>query len=123
MSSESVIHIKLNYNEFLNIRKGILSSQLNSLNITKSIANYKDIRMRELTLKNRLYWKIKETKAQIRKLQNFLPNPKIPKIIKMEERMEEKQEAERRPQKEGEDIESQLKEIQNRLKELQRENI
>lgn len=124
MSSESVVHVRLDYNEVLNTRKSILSSQLHSLNIIKNIARYKDMRMRELTLKNRLYWKIKETKVQIRKLQNFLPRPKIPRILRKEELAEKRrqQDAESMPESEGE-IESQLRQIQRRLNELQRENV
>ena len=127
MSSESVIHIKLDYMEALKARRSILSSELGSLNIEKKIGRYWAIRMEELGLKERLYVKMKETRSSIKKLQSLLPNPKIPKIIKREEAMEKVVKAENWPNKIGPhsegDIESQLREIQRRLNELQREDI
>ena len=124
MSSESVIHIKLDYMEALKARRSILSSELGSLNIEKKIGRYWAIRLEELGLKERLYVKIKETKSNIKKLQSLLPNPKIPKIIKREEAIEKAAKAENGPRTHSEgDIESQLREIQRRLNELQREDI
>ncbi len=124
MSSESVIHIKLDYMEALKARRSILSSELGSLNIEKKIGRYWAIRLEELGLKERLYVKMKETKSNIKKLQSLLPNPKIPKIIKREETIEKVGKAENGlgTHSEG-DIESQLREIQRRLNELQREDI
>lgn len=122
MSSENVIHIKLSYLEALKAKRSILSSEMSSLNIAKKIARYRAIRLEELGLKTRLYGKMKEAKSNIRELQNLLPNPKIPKIIKREELREKHPEAESRSYSEG-DIESQLREIQRRLTELQSQNI
>ena len=124
MSSESVIHIKLDYMEALKARRSILSSELGSLNIEKKIGRYWAIRLEELGLKERLYVKIKETKSNIKKLQSLLPNPKIPKIIKRGEAIEKVAKAENGLESHSEgDIESQLREIQRRLTELQREDI
>ena len=124
MSSESVIHIKLDYMEALKARRSILSSELGSLNIEKKIGRYWAIRLEELGLKERLYVKIKETKSNIKRLQSLLPNPKIPKIIKREEAIEKIAKTENGPRTHSEgDIESQLREIQRRLTELQREDI
>ena len=127
MSSENVIHIRLDYMEALKTKRAILYSEIGSLNIAKKIAKYKEIRMEELGLKTRLYGKMKELKTNIKKLRGLLPSPKIPKIIKRQEK-EKHQETERRTYgkggKSGErDIESQLREIQRRLTELQRQNI
>ena len=52
MSSENAIHIRLNYMEALEAKRSILSSELNSLNIAKRIARYRDARMDELGLKS-----------------------------------------------------------------------
>ena len=124
MSSESVIHIKLDYMEALKARRSILSSELGSLNIEKKIGRYWAIRLEELGLKERLYVKIKETKSNIKKLQSLLQNQKIPKIIKRGEAIEKVAKAENGLESHSEgDIESQLREIQRRLTELQREDI
>ncbi len=122
MPSENFIHIKLDYTEALKTKKSILSSELNSMNISKAIARYSDLRMRELALKSRAYWKIKETKTQIKKLQNFLPGLKIPSLLRREKKIEKEEEYVGKKKEssydEG-DIESQLREIQRRLNELQ----
>ncbi|MEK6840407.1 MAG: hypothetical protein AABX79_00440 [Nanoarchaeota archaeon] len=133
MPSENVIHIKLDYMEALKAKRNILSSELGSLKVEKRIERYRMARMEELMLKFKAYGKIKELKSNIRKLQGFLPNPKIPKIIKKEEALREKFERRRGAEEEAEvekkeaygekDIESQLGEIQRRLARLQRENI
>ncbi|MEK6896975.1 MAG: hypothetical protein AABW93_00405 [Nanoarchaeota archaeon] len=125
MSSENVIHIRLDYMEALKAKRGILYSELGSLKVAKKIARYREIRMEELRLKARLYGKMKEVKANIKKLQSLLPILKIPKIIKRKELIEKNQETESGSygkSSEG-DIKSQLREIQRRLTELQRQNI
>ena len=125
MSSENVIHIRLDYMEALKAKRGILYSELGSLKVAKRIAKYGEIRMEELRLKARLYGKMKEVKANIKKLQSLLPILKIPKIIKRKELIEKNQETESGSygkSSEG-DIKSQLREIQRRLTELQRQNI
>ena len=125
MSSENVIHIRLDYMEALKAKRGILYSELGSLKVAKKIAKYREIRMEELRLKARLYGKMKEVKANIKKLQSLLPILKIPKIIKRKELIEKNQETESGSygkSSEG-DIKSQLREIQRRLTELQRQNI
>ncbi|HKZ33919.1 MAG TPA: hypothetical protein VJ142_01620 [Candidatus Nanoarchaeia archaeon] len=123
MPSENVIHIKLDYMEALKARRSILSSELGSLNIAKKIARYREIRMEELGLKARLYGKMKEAKSSIKKLQSLLPNPKMPRIMKREQVMEEHLGKTKSTTREQGDIESQLREIQRRLAELQRQKI
>ncbi|MDP3992038.1 MAG: hypothetical protein U1B79_01230 [Candidatus Pacearchaeota archaeon] len=118
MSSENVIHIRLDYMETLKAKRSILSSELSSLNIAKRIARYRAIRMEELGLKSRLYGKMKEAKLNIKKLQSILPNPKVPRLVRREHAMEKNEIL----NNEG-DIESQLREIQRRLERLQGQNI
>src|SRR6266498_1018291 len=121
--SENVIHIKLDYLEALKAKRSILSSQLGLLNMAKKIARYRTIRLEELGIKSQLNGKMKELKSNIRKIQNLLPNPKVPRMAKREEHVIEKRvERENIAQNEG-DLESQLREIQRRLERLQRQNI
>ena len=122
MSSENVIHIRLDYMEALKAKRSILSSELSSLNIAKRIARYRAIRMEELGLKSRLYGKMKEAKLNIKKLQSILPNPKVPRLVRREQAMEKHLEKDEILHNEG-DIESQLREIQRRLERLQGQNI
>ena len=121
MTSENVIHIRLEYGEALGAKRGILASEINSLQIAKIVGRYKALRMAELGVKNRIYTRMKETKANIRKLQVILPVPKVPRIIKRVHK-EEMHATAIKPTPQSEDIESQLSEIQRRLNSLQREN-
>ena len=119
MSSENVIHIRLDYMEALKAKKAVLSSELTALNIGKKIARYREIRMEELELKMKMYNKMKEIKSSIRKLQIILPNPKMPKILK--EQAIEHHTGEEKVLHDENSIESQLREIQRRLERLQSE--
>ena len=118
MPSENSIHIKLDYLEALKARRNLLSSELFSLNVAKKIARYRALRLEEFKLKSKLYGKMKEIKSHIKILQEMLPNPKIPKILKKNILTEKLSKEETKPKQEG-DIEFQLREIQRRLEELQ----
>lgn len=122
MLSENAIHIRLDYLEALKARRSILSSELSSLKIAKKIESYRILRLQELSLKSRLNGKMKETKSNIRKLQGMLPSAKVPKIFRREDFEEKTTEKGARP-KVSADLDSQLREIEARLAELQRENV
>ena len=122
MPKENLIHIKLDYPEAINAKRGVLSSQMRLLKIAKSIKEYNFYRNEEIELKSLLYKKSKELRLNIRKLQSVLPKAKLPEILKKEK--EEKSEKPSRKEKIPErDIEGQLQEIQRRLNELQEKNI
>ena len=125
MASEDTIYVKLDYMEALKARQSILSSELSSLKIAKKIDNYRNLRMQELGLKSKLNGKMKDAKAGIRRIQAILPSSKLPRIIQKEKERAEK--TEKSSEKVGRirqqsDIESQLREIQRRLEELQGQN-
>jgi len=117
MPSENSIHIRLDYLEALTARRNLLSSELFSLNVAKRIAAYRTLRLEEFRLKSKLYGKMKTTRSHIKMLQEMLPNPKIPKILR-KENMEKLSKVELKASHE-EGIEFQLREIQRRLEELQ----
>jgi|SRR3990167_7966515 len=125
MASENVVHIMLDYKEALRAKRDILSSEMSSLGVAKRIGRYRFLRLEELKLKTRIYGKIKETKTNLRKLQALIPEPKIPRILKRVKKEEEEAKGENKVLEAGnkvhdeEDIESQLRDIQRRLEELQ----
>ena len=47
-------HVRLNYNEELDAKKQLLTSELNILQTLKKFKHYKTLRKRELTTKNKL---------------------------------------------------------------------
>jgi len=118
MPSENVIHIRLDPLEALKTRKILLSSELFSLNVARTITRYKVLRLEELNLKAKLYGKLKETRSNIKKLNEMLPNARIPKILKKEPVSERVSKSEKKSRNE-ESIESQLREIKRKLEELQ----
>jgi len=121
MSSENLIHIKLNYGEAFSTKKNLLSSQMYILKLLKNVENYKFLKEKEFQYKERIVKKIKETKINIRALERILPKAKIPKSLKKEG--EEFQKRNSKLKARDKSIESQLSEIKRKLDNLQRENL
>jgi len=123
-SSEKIIHIKFEYDEALNIKRDLLSSEANLLRITQAIKDYHSLRSEELKLKTRLHSKINELLTEIKKMLQTVPRIKIPDILRrrgFEEKESEGIETKIRIAKEknyDSDIESQLQEIQEKLRML-----
>ena len=116
MANGSLIHIKVDSNELINSKKEILSTEADLIRILQIIKKYRILRINELKLKTRLLKKLKETKAEIKKLEEILPKPKIPKILlgignkKDEFKISSKKD----------NLEEQLEEIQKKLRELEK---
>lgn len=115
-----IIHIKLEYDESLQAKKDILNSELGLLKVAKAIKKHQILRSDELKIKLRLYKKLKELKANIRKLQYVLPKIKIPEILKEKEENSEEKIIKPTIEKRAHDnsLETQLQEIQERLRQL-----
>ena len=117
---EELIHIKLEYLEAKQGKTDLLSCQMNLLKIIKIINNYKELRLKELENKNKIRIKLKHVHTQIKKLKKILPEYKIPKIL---EHIHEEKETTGPKEKirviPKNTLESQLEEIQNKLKALQ----
>ena len=123
--SEKLIHVKFEYDEALNIKKDLLSSEANLLRITRAIKDYHLLRSEELKLKTRLHSKINEFLTEIKKMLQTVPRIKIPDILRgrgFEGHESDGIEAKIKIAKEknyNQDIESQLQEIQEKLRRLQ----
>jgi len=118
--NESLIHIKLEYDESLETKKNILNTQKDLINLLKTIKNYHKIRSEELRIKLNIQKKIKELRLNIIKLEQILPKIKIPEILKREIEDVRKEPVQKKMKKEDYDknIEDQLREIQEKLKRL-----
>lgn len=123
MAKDNLIHIKLEYEEALNSKKDILSSEVELLRIASEIKGYRHYRLKELELKIILLKKIKELKANINSLHKTLPTLKLPDLLKKDEEIYTGQHhsISKMHPKETKDlgIESQLREIERKLDELQ----
>ncbi len=128
MVKENLIHIKFEYDEALTAKKEFLTSEAELLRIAGNIERYELYRDKELELKMILYKKIKELKSTISSVHRLLPTLKLPDILK---KYEEEYKGQNKiqdhinnipkttPTNTGGDVESQLREIERRLDELQ----
>ena len=116
----NVIHIKFDYEEAVRSKKEILSSEMEVLKILKIIKNYHRLRSKELQTKIKLQRKLKQTVTALKRLESSFPEFKVPKILKEKKSQKEETHSEKSvKRKYDSNIESQLKEIQERLKALQ----
>jgi hypothetical protein len=117
---ENTIYIKLEYEEAVKAKRDILFSEMNLLKIAKRIKKYEDFRKEELNSKLNISKNIKEIKTNIGKLQRILPKLEIPEILKKPQEIFEMARTKSKIKDEyEEDIEYELKEIQERLNALQ----
>lgn len=117
MAGENILHVKFEFQEALQSKKDLLSSQINLLRTSKAIKNYKSLRSQELNQKAKLLKKIKSTKTNIGKLKRILPKVKIPDILKDGHERKELEDFKTKNQevKDRSNIESQLRDIQEKL--------
>ncbi|MEK6936411.1 MAG: hypothetical protein AABW67_06505 [Nanoarchaeota archaeon] len=103
--------IKLEYEESLDTKKNLLSSQLNLLRTSKNLRNYKILRTKEIAIKNKLNVALKTLKAKISLIQSTFPEKQKSNIPYKKERVVElnKQQS----------IQRQLEDIQGKLAKLQ----
>ncbi len=120
MANENLIHVKLEFDEAIKSKRDILSSEMGLLKIIKAIKNRQALREEEFKVKINLAKKIRDLKADITKLQVILPKIKIPDIL--QEKSEDENTgriAQIKKKTHSDDLESQLEEIQSRLRQLE----
>lgn len=119
MNSEQVIHIKLEYDEALELKRQMLNSETTLLRLRGVVQKYHKLRSLELKQKSKLQKNLKEVVTEINRLHIELPQIRIPRILQdgiTEKHFEIlKQE---KSKKYDNSIESQLKEIQAKLNSL-----
>lgn len=121
---EKIIHVKLEYPEAVQSKKDVLGTQMDLLEVLKTLKRYHLIRMQEMKTKEFLYKKIKMLKTNLTKLKTTFPKVKLPEIITHDENYEEKKELKKIKEISGKDkktndIERELAEIQRKLKSLE----
>lgn len=125
MKEQSVVHIKVDYEDALSNKKNILSAEANFLKVIKRIKRYELLRGEELNNRLRIQNKIKDLKTNMTKINEVFPKVKLPEILKKNEvekkKKIEEQEKIKEPIKEKheeDDLETQLREIQEKLMKL-----
>ncbi|MFZ1970595.1 MAG: hypothetical protein WAU65_00215 [Candidatus Nanoarchaeia archaeon] len=111
---DNFIHVKLSYEEALQSKKDILASEIDIINIIKSIKRFLLLRDLELKMKSSFYKEVKKIAMNVKLLEADLPEVRIPKILKRPQENEEENSTNRV----SGDLESQLREIQRKLKSL-----
>jgi len=146
MKSENLIHIRLGADEAIRSKKDILATEIGLIKIAQHLSAYKKLRSKELEVKVELDKKMTEFRNTIRQLKGYLPKIKVPKILEDKEEKMDKIERELKEETKEEDhkketikkrkekkkkekvekekkdpadhLESELEEIQRRLREL-----
>ncbi|MFB6246306.1 MAG: hypothetical protein ABEI74_01800 [Candidatus Pacearchaeota archaeon] len=134
-NAENLVHIRYGPGELVRSKREILNSEASLIRALKALSNYKNLRSHELKLKKEFLRNLREARIELDKTKRLLPI--IPKKIKKKLDTEEKEEPREKnstkkadknkqvseKQKEekskSDDLDSQLAEIQNKLKELE----
>ncbi len=109
------IYFRLGYDESLESKKDLLSSEMSFLNIVKIARRYNSLRAEEAEIKNRICKAIKELDAALKKTKASFPFLKIPERAKREELRKETGTIKRNI---DDDLEGELRKIQERLKSI-----
>lgn len=122
MKEKNPVYLRLGYDESIKSKKDLLFSELSLLTILKRIKTYNALRSEELRLKSDMYKAIRELDISIRRTKSTFPFLKIPERVKRKEIAKIESVEEIKPVREifDEDLESQLKNIQERLKSIGR---
>ena len=110
------IYVKFDYSEALQAKKDLLIVQAEIVKSVKNLRVYRKIRDKELKLKTRLKSQTSKVSDNLRKLHQLLPHPRLNSIHKEHESEEYSREKPRT--KEDINLESQLREIQEKLRML-----
>ena len=113
MTEQSPVYVQLGYNESLDSKREILSSEISLLNLIKIMKRYHALRLEELKIKSGIRKAVKALGTQTREIQNVFPFLKIPQKAGNLNSTGKKSEVIK--ERFNDDLESQLKEIQERL--------
>jgi len=117
MKVQTPIHVRIDYEDAVTAKKSLLSSESDFIRILRTIKKYKLLRETELNYKLKMQKRMKELKKNIEKLNETLPKIKVPNILKKGE-LKKEEISKIKKTKEDKDLDSQLREIQQRLKKL-----
>jgi len=116
MTDENPVYFGLKYSTSLESKKELLSLEMSFLNLIKIIRKYNLLRQEEFKIKLRLYKSIKELNTKMKKTYSSFPFLKIPKQMQRPELRKNLM-----PKEEIDvNLESQLKDIQEKLKAIGR---
>lgn len=103
-------HIKIEYEDALNAKKQLLSTELSLLQTLKRLKNYKFLRAKEIAVKNRLALEISSLKSRLNLMNSTFPQEEIKNKSTKKESLNKKEE--------NLEISKELEEIQRKLERL-----
>jgi helix-turn-helix protein len=113
MANENPVYLKLEYEESLESKKDILSLEISFLNVLKIIKQFDFLREQELNFKIQLYKQVQQLSLLLRKTKSTFPFFKVPHAVQQES---EKREVITKEKNIDRDLESQLRDIQEKLR-------
>lgn len=118
VEGKSPVYIKFEYEEAIESKKEVLSSEMSILNIMKIMHRYNFLRSEEMKLKAQMYKMVKELNMSIRKTRGAFPFLRMPSKVKREDIVTKSAVITR--EHFDADLEAQLKDIQERLNSIGR---
>lgn len=115
VEDDSPLYFGIGRYESIESKKNLLSSEMSVLNIIKIARKYHALRKEEMEIRNRIYKTIKELDIALKKTKASFPFLKIPERAKREEI---KKEIKIEKQDFDENLEIELRKIQERLKSI-----
>ena len=117
---EKLIHLKIGYLDSLETKKDVLTLQKDLIGLAGQIERFNSVRISEINSKIKLGIVMRKTVDSLKKLKGILPDPKVPKILIKENaekpaKKEKKLDMKMQKIRDERDIESQLRDIQNKL--------
>ncbi|MBU3906718.1 MAG: hypothetical protein KKA64_00535 [Nanoarchaeota archaeon] len=118
--NDNLIHVKLEYEEGLQAKRDILTSEMDLIRIIKHIQRYNFLRNNEVKQKLKLKNKIRETLITIRKIQKIIPKLETQSKFRIEKEKDDFKRLEEIGKQYDQNLEIQLKDIQEKLNRLQK---
>lgn len=115
MEEENPVYMGLEYNESVDTKKDLLSSEVSLINIIKITRRYNLLRAEEMRLKSQMYKAVRDLELAIKKTRSSFPFLKIPETAKREEVIKKKEVVINKEHYDA-DLENQLRDIQSRLR-------
>ncbi len=115
MEEENPVYFRLEYDESVDAKKDLLSSEVSLLNIIKITRRYNLLRADEMNLKSQIYKAVRDLELAIKKTRSSFPFLKIPETAKREEVVKKKEVVVTKEHYDA-DLEAQLRDIQARLR-------
>jgi hypothetical protein len=120
MSEKNLMHVKLEFEEARDNKKEVLALEIAVLKLLTIIRKYHELRLQELTNKKNINIKLKSLSSNITKIKRVIPNVQVPKKYQKRTTEDHSEELESpiTLKRKKSDVEEQLQDIQNRLKDL-----